>query len=482
MKVLFSIRLERNARLFESLLDELATRGHDVEVVLEDAPGLAGEPLAQEQEAAGTAVLTALAERHPNLGFGVSPRRQEGTLRSRLARGLRTTLTYFFYLGDPFDGAPQLRARARRKAPGIVRRLTRGGPLAFRFGRRLLAAVLRPLERRIPPQPAVVDYLRERSPDLLLVSPLIVGQTASQLDYVRAARRLGIPSVFLVASWDNLTTKSPIFDPPDRVVVWNDAQRREAEELHGVPGDRVLVAGAHSFDHWFAWKPSTTREQFCKKVGLDPERPYLLYMCSSPLVAGPKEAAFVESWLQRIRAREDTLRAAQVLVRPHPNFKIAKQWASANGRLGEGVVVWPVPSGNASISPRALAASRADFYDSVYHSAAVVGVNTSALIEAAIMDRSVYAVRDDDLREGQQEMLHFSLIAEFAGGLLNIADSYDEHARQLAEALAGHREEEQAARRARFLQGFVRPAGLDLPAATVLADALEELVASTACR
>ena len=36
--------------------------------------------------------------------------------------------------------------------------------------------------------------------------------------------------------------------------------------------------------------------------------------------------------------------------------------------------------------------SRDDYFDSVYHAAAVVGLNTSALIELAIVDRPVYTV------------------------------------------------------------------------------------------
>ena len=36
--------------------------------------------------------------------------------------------------------------------------------------------------------------------------------------------------------------------------------------------------------------------------------------------------------------------------------------------------------------------NRADFFDSIYHSAAVVGINTSAMIEAAIIGRPVFSM------------------------------------------------------------------------------------------
>ncbi len=58
---------------------------------------------------------------------------------------------------------------------------------------------------------------------------------------------------------------------PDRVLVWNPMQRQEAVELHGLPADRVVVTGAQCYDQWFGRQPSRSREDFCARVGLDPE-------------------------------------------------------------------------------------------------------------------------------------------------------------------------------------------------------------------
>jgi hypothetical protein len=52
-------------------------------------------------------------------------------------------------------------------------------------------------------------------------------------------------------------------------------------------------------------------------------------------------------------------------------------------------------------------ASRAQYHDSIYHSAAVVGVNTSALIESAIVGRAVYTVLAPEFRDTQEGTLHF---------------------------------------------------------------------------
>ena len=69
---------------------------------------------------------------------------------------------------------------------------------------------------------------------------------------VKAARALGLPTLMLVWSWDNLSSKAVLHEHPDRLLVWNETQAREAEELQGVAPERVEVVGAPNFDRFFA--------------------------------------------------------------------------------------------------------------------------------------------------------------------------------------------------------------------------------------
>ena len=83
---------------------------------------------------------------------------------------------------------------------------------------------------------------------------------------------------------------------PDRVLAWNEHQKREAVTYHDVPPDRVIVTGAPRFDDFFAMRPSSTRDAFAARAaGLDASQPFLLYLCSSHFVA-PDEVTFVRRW------------------------------------------------------------------------------------------------------------------------------------------------------------------------------------------
>jgi len=99
-------------------------------------------------------------------------------------------------------------------------------------------------------------------------------------------------------------------------------------------------------------------------------------------------------------------------------------------------------------------------------------VNTSALIESAIVGRPVLTQLAAEFRETQGGTLHFAHLAE--GGPLRVAESFDEHAAQLVRALAGDDDGGSEA----FVCSFVRPHGLEEAATPRLVAAIEALAAT----
>jgi hypothetical protein len=384
------------------------------------------------------------------------------------------------YTHPRYAGAPDLRRRVTAK---VLRRLETapkmepvGRALALRLARmlasrtdadlsvRVTRAAAR-LEEAIPPSPSITRFISERSPDVVLVTP-VVKYGSDEVEYLKSARRLGIPSASCVASWDNLTNKGLLKFAPERVFVWNEIQRREAIEWHGIPPERVMATGAQRFDKWFEQRPSRSREQLMGTTGLDPDEPYVLYVCSSPFVVNEAddEVQFVIRLLEVLRASpDDRLRRLGVMVRPHPS---GRQWKHADLSSFGNAVVWP-PRPIAPVTSEAVA----DFYDSLAHSSAVVGINTTAMIEAAIVGKSVLTVLEP--RFAQESTLHFHHLLEENGGFLHVASSLEELLGQLARVLVEESSREEL--RLRFVESFIRPHGLERPATPILADAVEEL-------
>jgi hypothetical protein len=380
-----------------------------------------------------------------------------------LATKVRLTLDYLRYLEPQYEGTPALRQRAEVRTPCGFISLAVHGVLRSPRARRLLARALHAIDRSVPASPDIERFLDAQAPDAVVITPLIGLVPSSQLDLLRSARARGIPTAVCVWSWDHLSSKAIIRDMPDRLFVWNDVQRREATEMHGVPAERVVVTGAQSFDRWFDQRPSRSRADFMHRVGLRDGRPFVLWVCSALFPGSPSEAQFVLRWAAALRNSSDpSLRDAAILVRPHPSRK--REWDEVEWRSVRDLAVW----GDNPIDTE----SRADYFDSLHYSAAVVGLNTSAFIEAGIVGSPVLAILPEEFRPNQEGTLHFRYLVE--GGLLTISRSLAEHCGQLASILSGNTQEILRRQRA-FVHTFVRPLGLDMSATCVLADAVEAL-------
>ena len=109
----------------------------------------------------------------------------------------------------------------------------------------------------------------------------------------------------------------------------------------------------------------------------------------------------------------------------------------------------------------------------MYHSAAVVGVNTSAFIEAAVVGAPVHTVLLPHISKDNQEgTLHFHHLLEVGGGLLRTARSFDEHVTLLADSCEARIRPDPKAER--FVAGFVRPYGRGEAATPRFVAAVEE--------
>ncbi len=431
--------------------------------------------------------LHALLDRGHHLVLAAPDRYDQVKVPSSLRGHSRiSTALYPLHRSDDLDHAVELlrtaRDAARYLAPGL-REASGSKELAFRRLARLVSAEMSgsdlgplprleraaeekvlddlfgELERLVPPDEPTLRFIQSQRFDLVIsINRVNVG--GPQTDVLKCALALGIPTGAVVYSWDNLTAGGVLHEHPDRLFVWNETQVREAEELHGYDRARTVVTGAPRFDPVFEREPSASRVDLLQSLGLDPARATVLYLGSSAFVS-PREPEFVTAWSAALRSSVDErVREANILVRKHPQTLEKKNWL--DWRPPEGIVVTPP-----------VARNRAqDLFDQLWASDAVVALNTSAEIEAAIVGRPVLTIKRGDLAPGQEGQLNFEYLLAEHGGFVQTTASIDEHVVQLSEALA---HDPLADRRTLFLNGFVRPRGLDIPAGLVLAEEIERL-------
>lgn len=451
MKLLFFALHWGYLRHYRSALKTLAERGHRIHLAVD-----------KQDKIGSIRMIEDLVARHPGITYGETPDRTRDVWLD-VGTWLRLGLDYLRYLEPGYDPYPKLRARSRERTPWLIRLWTLIPGLGSAAGRRLLSSCLKAMERDIPIDRKTRKFIEEHDPDVVLITPLL-GLGTSQFDQLRCAKVMGRRTCLCVGSWDHLSSKALIRFTPDLLTVWNETQKAEAVGMHGVAPDAVAITGAQGWDQWFGRRPATDAESFKQRLGLDPERPFVLWLCSTPFPGSIPESRYVLRWLRDLRASADpSLEHVGVLIRPHPQRM--PEWEEADLSEFDNVALW-------GDNPVTLDARNA-YFDSMFHCVAAVGINTSAMIEAGILGRPVHTILPPEYHTSQAETVHFHYLTQVGGGLLHVARDFDEHRGQLLQAIA--REGTADARSRAFTEAFVRPHGLEVAATPRFVEAVEGL-------
>jgi hypothetical protein len=266
--------------------------------------------------------------------------------------------------------------------------------------------------------PEAARRLREWRPDAVVctdpfshVEPAVINE----------AKRLGIPTLGIVTSWDNLSTKNRMVYRYDGYVLWSEQMRRDLHCYY--PQARtaeVQVVGAPQFDVFrnplFAW----SREQFCRVHGLEPDRPIIVYALGSP--------NFLKEWHGALRCarrlRDGAFGRAQLIVRPHPMF-FRHQDVDAFEGLGEGIVLQRTADPALPTSKRTQHRGDVELWVNTFaHADVVVNLSSTVTVDAALFDRPIVNLDFDPepgrpnqelVREVNHTWTHFKPIAESGG-------------------------------------------------------------------
>ncbi|HEV2560411.1 MAG TPA: hypothetical protein VGU45_17455 [Microvirga sp.] len=459
-RVIFSIASLWFFRNFAPVIEELALRGHDVCLHL----------MRDDKEPSACRRLEALLARYPSISVRYTPERED--FWAPLSQFTAKALDYMTFREDRFNDKPVLRVRAEARTPVALRFLFRA--LSSAPLRSTATRILSSIEASIPISVRTAKFFAGTEADLVVVSPLIDVGTR-QYEHLRAAKAAGVPTLFAVHSWDNLSCKARVRHMPEAVAVWNEIQVAEAQHFHSIAPSRVRAVGAATYDQWFNPPPvDEGRTSFLEGLGLDATKPTVLYLASAIFgFREPPEPTFFRDWLVALRTSDvPSLKEVNVIVRPHP--RRGAEWAAEAPQLAalspEHFAVFPEVSENP-----ADAFTASNYMKSLLYADAVVGINTSAMIEAALLGKPVLTILDPRYRDSQSGTFHFDYLTKRVtkNGIVRVSSGIQEHIAALSRALSESSEERTSERA--FAIEFVRPHEPDRPAASVFANYIEAL-------
>ncbi len=259
-----------------------------------------------------------------------------------------------------------------------------------------------------------------------------------------AARRLGLPVVGYVASWDHAVGKGVVSPDLDRYVVQNEVMREDLRRYHGIGPERVVVTGWPQTDVYSRRHSRTEYEALLERIGLDRAKPVVLYAGNTP-TNQPYEGNFVRRlvdwWAEGGRSER-----FQLLFRPHPRDNAVKErFAAALDRPGVAV-------------QHASYTDFADLATLLQHVACVVANGGTILLDGVVNDRPSVCITFDEGAPPGERWADLNLGGEHYRELIESdalyrADDFDGLVAAIERSLA--HPEEQAAERSRVAREVV---------------------------
>jgi hypothetical protein len=176
--------------------------------------------------------------------------------------------------------------------------------------------------------PNWAQMLRERRVDCLVVSSI---SSARTLPALQTAVNLGLRVVGILNSWKDAYANPFVHVAPHYLGVWSEKVKEDLLEANPhLDAQGVRVVGSLHLGPLLQIQTVLSRQEFCRLVGLDPDRPIVCYTAASP-AAVRNEELVVDALARGLTERYGT-RAPQILLRLNP-MEDGKRFAKiAEGR------------------------------------------------------------------------------------------------------------------------------------------------------
>lgn len=239
------------------------------------------------------------------------------------------------------------------------------------------------------------DLFDKYKPSVVFV-PDIFGPQG--LNILREAKRQGVKSVGMTASWDHFPKR---FEArrPDVLLIWNEVLKKEAMKLQNYEEKNIFIVGVPQYDLFAQKEYLLPREEFFKNINLDFNKKLISFFSSSK--RAPDDGDIVDMILKWIKEKKFSF-DAQMYIRPYPGvitdhekfdkFEDDKlvyiDWIEKKRLFGDGAHAW-YPTLDGIIF----------FMNVLYHSDVIVSTYSSVSVEASAFLKPAININFDGYKQ-----------------------------------------------------------------------------------
>jgi hypothetical protein len=308
--------------------------------------------------------------------------------------------------------------RSKDKSIYVTSTLIPARLLALIKAEKLVEDKLERILLRYPRSPESIKRLQAEKPAFILTTGPFQFE---QPGVIAAAKKLGIPTIAFIPSWDNISTKDRLVFKYDGYIVWSEQTKRELYQFY--PDARqvpVYVVGAPQFDTFFNKRYYLSRQEFCERYGLRPDLPIIVHALGSPNFLQEHDGAL---FLAK-QVATGKLGDVQLIVRPHP-IHDNREMTELFNEFAPRVILQHTAEAGTALTARSQDENQIiDWVNTFRHADVVVNLSSTVTIDAAIFDRPIVNINyDSEPGQPNQELIkdvnhrwtHFKPIAESGG-------------------------------------------------------------------
>jgi UDP-N-acetylglucosamine:LPS N-acetylglucosamine transferase len=141
-----------------------------------------------------------------------------------------------------------------------------------------------------------------------------------EMPIYKAARKLNLPVLGILRSWDNIYKGLRL--RPDHLTVWNPVNKKETIQVMKLRNEQVHITGGSQFDPYFDKEViNSSRELFCKEFDLDPTKPIITIATLGSFIHAYDEHYLIDHLIECI-IENKLPNNCQLIIRLHPTSKL----------------------------------------------------------------------------------------------------------------------------------------------------------------
>ena len=236
----------------------------------------------------------------------------------------------------------------------------------------------------------IKEYFDYYKPSLVISThPIAKNET----EFLQCAKKLGVNTIGMIKSWDNLTTKGYLPVYTNHYIVWNEVMQKEMIRMHKVSNSKITITGVPQFDSYADHIRVVKRDNFFHKLGLDSKKKTVFYATNAKTIA-PEDPKIIIKIVKRFS--EENRGNIQFIIRLHPldnmqRYKNIQKFALSN-------LVFQVPGGRIDGDANYRMQDPMfinELRDTLFHSDVVINTCSSISLDATAMNKPVINIGFD---------------------------------------------------------------------------------------